>query len=59
MTDGDVRLRSVGPVAEGLIDAVKTRDKGWIRAVCESAESGRIDLPALLVCLAAKAVGDD
>lgn len=53
--DGDARLAKVDPVAVGLIDAVRERDKWWIAAVCRKVAAGQVDVDALIVCLAAKA----
>lgn len=49
------RLRAVEAVAQGFIDAVRDRDKVWIRQVVQSVEAGRIDMAALLVSLAGAA----
>lgn len=55
MTDGDVRLARVIPVADGLIDAVRARDRRWVESVCMSVVAGKVDWEALIVCLAARA----
>lgn len=55
----EARLVSVTPVANGLIDAVRSRDKKWIADVCKQVSAGRVDLDALLVCLADKAGGHE
>lgn len=55
MGTGDSRLVAVTPVANGLIDAIRSRDQRWIADVCKQVAAGRVDLDALLVCLAAKA----
>lgn len=56
--EGAARLASVTPVANGLIDAVRARDRRWVADVCKQVAAGHIDRDALLVCLAAKAGTD-
>lgn len=53
--EGTARLSAVTPIANGLIDAVRSRDRQWVADVCEQVKAGRVDCDALLVCLAAKA----
>ena len=52
---GTARLAAVTPVANGLIDAVRARDRYWVGDVLERVTAGEVDCQALLVCLAAKA----
>jgi len=51
----EARLAAVTPIANGLIDAVRTYDKRWVAEVCANVHAGKVDLDALLVCLASKA----